>query len=51
MSYPAKYGFPTHKACYNFRNGIRIVSGVAVHLDGPICPSFNAEAWILLDVF
>jgi len=40
MSYPAQYGFPTHKECTNFRNGICVLNGAAVDPYGPVCPSF-----------
>ena len=43
MSYPSQYGFPTHKECANFRNGICMLSGVAVYPDGPVCPNFTAK--------
>ena len=44
MSYPAQYGFPTHKECTNFRNGICTLSGVAVYPDGLVCPSFTPKS-------
>jgi hypothetical protein len=40
LIYPAQYGFPTHKECTNFRNGICMLNGATVDPYGPICPSF-----------
>ena len=43
MSRPARYGFPTHKECTNFRSGICMLSGITVYPDGPVCPNFTPK--------
>jgi hypothetical protein len=43
LSRPARYGFPTHKQCNNFRSGICLLSGISVYPDGPVCPNFTPK--------
>jgi len=43
VAYPAKYEFPVHRNCANFRDGVCTLNGVAVNPNGPACPNFTPK--------
>jgi len=44
MEYPTKPGFPAHRDCANFRNGLCTLNGVAVNPNENACPSFTPKS-------
>jgi len=44
MAYSTQHGFPTHRDCANFRNGLCILNGVAVNPNGAACPRFTPKS-------
>lgn len=44
MGYSTQPGFPAHRDCANFRNGLCTLNGVAVNPHGAACPSFTPKS-------
>jgi hypothetical protein len=44
MEYSTQPGFPAHRDCANFRNGLCTLNGVAVNPNGTACPRFTPKS-------
>jgi hypothetical protein len=40
IAYSAEHGFPTHRDCVNFSDGVCMLTGVEVDPNKPACPNF-----------
>lgn len=43
MAHSTQPGFPSHRDCANFRNGLCTLNGVAVNSNGVACPRFTPK--------